>query len=81
VPELNLSSSAVSCRSNNVDFTVHISVLDVDGNCIQVVPLACNGLCYPYNIKDAIEQIVTQLNERIGKPDGEDESKSSGEAS
>lgn len=63
--ELNFVDSAVNCRANSVEFVVEVSVLDVDGNCVQVIPLKCPGICYPYNVKDAIEQIVTQLNGRI----------------
>lgn len=57
--------NAHECRPNQVDFTIYVSVLDKEGNCVQVIPLTSAGLCYPYDIKDAIEQIVQQINGKI----------------
>jgi hypothetical protein len=63
--ELQFASDAFECQPNQVDITIHFSILDQDGNCVQVLPLTAAGLCFPYELKGVVEQIVQQLNGKI----------------
>jgi hypothetical protein len=63
--QLQFVADAFECRPNQVDITLHFSILNEDGNCVQVLPLTAEGLCYPYELKGVVEQIVQQLNGKI----------------
>jgi hypothetical protein len=63
--EANFHPEAFECRPNQVDVTLHVSILDKAGNCVQVMPLACNGVCFPYKLDDLVLEIVRQVNGRI----------------
>jgi hypothetical protein len=45
--QLQFASDAFECQPNQVDITIHFSILDQDGNCVQVLPLTAAGLCFP----------------------------------
>lgn len=69
--DLKFHQEAFECRPNQIDFTISVSVLDREGNCVQVVPLTCQGVCFPYDIKAAVEEVVQQVNGRIAREGGQ----------
>lgn len=66
---MDFHKDAFECRPNQVDFTLNLSIVDQYGNCVQVLPLSCQGLCFPYDINRAVQEIVQQVNGRIQSAD------------
>lgn len=50
-----------------VDITVNVAVRDEQGNLLQVVPVTCAGVCYPYgaNLENLLLGVVRQMNGKI----------------
>lgn len=65
--EVKLNPSAVSVHPNRLSLTLEVGFRDAEGNTVQVMPLSCENLCYPFgaNVDAVVGQIVQRLQEQI----------------
>lgn len=65
--EVQLHKDAVFVHPCSVDFTLHLMVNDKDGNTVQLLPLTCQGICYPHGerVQATINELVKALQAKL----------------